>query len=193
MREALRVLGHLGLVESRSGLGTFVVDRGMPEGRVQYPQTPEALQELYEFRRAVEIPAARLAAERRNLDQMARIHAAWHACALAVERDSAVEFAQLDFAFHLSIMEAGQNRFHIDAYKSLESAFVSYVNLILGLGPLRSMLHFHDGLIEAIERGDPDAAAKAAEENFVETDVRLRLLQQGSGDSKEGSSLGPQF
>jgi GntR family transcriptional regulator, transcriptional repressor for pyruvate dehydrogenase complex len=185
IREALRVLEHLGLVESRSGLGTYVVDRGMPEGRLEYPQTPETLQELYEFRRAVEVPAARLAAERRTSDQMVRIKEAWAKCGIAVENDSPDEFARLDFFFHLSVIEATQNRFYIDTYKTLENAFAGYVNLILALGPLRSMLHFHDGMINAIERADPDAAVKAVEENFMETDVRLRLLLENDGGSNE--------
>jgi DNA-binding FadR family transcriptional regulator len=178
IREALRVLGHLGLVESRSGLGTYVVDGGMPKGRVEHPRTPETLQELYEFRRALEIPAARQAAERRTGEQMARIHAAWEQCALAVGRNNPDEFARLDYIFHLSIVEASQNRFAIEAYRHLETAFANYVTLILALGPLRSMLHFHDDLIAAIERGDADAAAREVEANFVETDVRLRLLLQ---------------
>jgi len=181
IREALRVLEHLGLVESRSGLGTYVIDRGMPKGRVEYPRTPEALRELYEFRRAIEVSAARLAAERRTANEMMRIQSAWDHCELAVERNSPDEFARLDYVFHLSIIQAAQNRFCFDAYKTLENAFAGYVNLILALEPLRSMLHFHDGLIEAIARGDADGAAKEVERNFMETDVRLRLLLQGNG------------
>jgi DNA-binding FadR family transcriptional regulator len=178
VREALRVLGHLGIVESRSGLGTFVVDRGMPEGRLKHPQTPEDLHNLYEFRRALEVPAARLAAERRTADELHRIQSAWNECELAVEADSAYEFARLDYFFHLSIVQASHNRLFVDAYRSLESVFPGHVNAVLALGPLRSMLHFHDELISAIERGEPDAAALAVAENFMETDVRLRLLSQ---------------
>jgi GntR family transcriptional regulator, transcriptional repressor for pyruvate dehydrogenase complex len=185
VREALRVLEHLGMVESRSGLGTYVIERGMPEGRLVYPQTPETFQELYECRRALEVPGARLAAERRTAAQLAAIKEAWARCRIAVENDSANEFAELDYVFHLSVIEAAQNRFYVDAYKTLENAFARCVNEILALGPLRSMLHFHDDLIDAIGRGDADAAVKAAEENFMETDVRLRLLLQNTGSSNE--------
>src|SRR5262249_32795166 len=128
---------------------------------------------------AIEVPAARLAAERRTKQDIARMRDAWAKCASAVERDSADEFARLDYRFHLTIVEVTQNRFYIEAYKTLEIPFAGYVNLILAQGPLRSMLHFHDGLIEAIARGDPEGAEKAAEENFMETDVRLRLLLNG--------------
>ena len=178
VREALRVLGHLGLVESKSGLGTYVIEQRMPDSTARYPQSPEALVELYEFRRAIEVPAARLAAERRTTDQMLRIKSAWRDCELAVKRDSAEEFAALDFLFHASIVDAAQNRFYSECYRNLQEPFTRNVTLILGQGQLRSMLHFHDDLISSIERREAKAAARAVEENFMETDVRLQLLLQ---------------
>jgi DNA-binding FadR family transcriptional regulator len=186
VREALRVLGHLGIVEAKSGLGTFVVDHSITRGH-EYPQSPELLQELYEFRRAIEVPAARLAAERRTASQIKAITGAWRACEEAVRKDSADEFARLDFLFHLSIIQVSGNRFYCQAYEPLEAAFRKNVNLILALGPLRSMLHFHDKLIAAIKRGDPDAAERAVNENFMETDVRLRLLLENNGSVKKDS------
>jgi DNA-binding FadR family transcriptional regulator len=185
VREALRVLGHLGLVESRSGLGTFVIEQQMPAVGAEYPQGPEGLVQLYEFRRAIEIPSARLAAERRTAEQLADIKSAWSKCELAVKRDSADEFARLDFLFHAAIVRAAQNRFFLESYLGVQDSFARNVTLILGQGQLKSMLHFHDGLIEAIERGNAKGAVREAEENFKETDVRVRLLMRSvSGADK---------
>jgi GntR family transcriptional repressor for pyruvate dehydrogenase complex len=189
VREALRVLGHLGIVESRSGLGTYVVGRDMQAARVEHPPTPQALQELYEFRRAIEMPAARLAAERRTKEHMRAIHSAWDDCGRAVKSDSPDEFARLDYKFHFSIVLASQNQLFIDAYRGIGKAFESRVNLILAQGPLRSMLHFHDDLIDAIERGDPDAAERAVAENYVETDVRLRLVIEGAKSEPSAANV----
>jgi GntR family transcriptional regulator, transcriptional repressor for pyruvate dehydrogenase complex len=179
VREALRVLGHLGLVEAKSGLGTFAAARDIPEGRVELPRTPEALRELYEFRRAIEVPCSRLAAELRTDEEFARIETAWRHCAGAVAQDSAAEFASRDYSFHLCIIEAAHNRFYLDAYRAIKRAFINYVDLILGLGPLHSMLHFHDGVIDAIRRHDADTAVRATEQNFVEIDVRLGMFMRG--------------
>jgi GntR family transcriptional regulator, transcriptional repressor for pyruvate dehydrogenase complex len=186
VREALRVLGHLGLVEARSGLGTYVVDRRMPEGGVDQPHTSAGVRQLYEFRRALEVPAARLAAARRSAEQLHNIRTAWDRCQTAVQNNSADEFARLDFRFHFSIIQASGNVFYIEAYRAIETSFASYVSLILALGPLQSMLHFHDGLISAIARRDPDAAAVAVGENFLETDVRVRLLTNNAGELEDG-------
>lgn len=176
IREALRVLGHLGVVESRAGLGTYVVNRAVPKGSVTRPLSPQALNELYEFRLAIEMPAARLAAERRTAKQMSNIVAAWQGCTAAVKRNDAVEFAKLDYNFHYSIVQASGNAFFTDAYATIGTSFGDYVGLVLGLGPLKSMLHFHDKLIEAIKHRDANAAAEAVAENFRETDVRRVML-----------------
>lgn len=181
IREALRVLGHLGIVESRSGLGTYVLDHGLPDGRLDLLETPEALYALYDFRHMLEVPAARLAAERRTADQLNAIVTTWRNCGRAAEKHNPIEFARLDYRFHLSIMQASRNHFLAQAYRGLEDTFVTYVNLILGLDPPHSMRHFHDGVILAIKRGDADAAARAVNENFRETDARLRLLSNRAG------------
>ena len=121
---------------------------------------------------------------RRN--NCSNIRAAWDRCQTAVQNNSADEFARLDFRFHYSIIQASGNAFYIEAYRALETSFASYVSLILALGPLQSMLHFHDGLISAIARRDPDAAAVAVGENFLETDVRVRLLTNNAGEFEDG-------
>lgn len=176
IREAPRVLDHLGMVESRSGLGTYVLDHGLPDGRLDSFETPEALHALYDFRHMLEVPAARLAAKHRTADQLNAIVTTWRDCGRAAEKHNPIEFARLDYRFHLSIMQASRNHFLAQAYRGLEDAFVNYLNLILGHGPPRSMQHFHDKVILAIKRGDAEAAARAVNQNFRETDARLRLL-----------------
>lgn len=176
IREALRVLGHLGLVESRTGLGTYVTQQTIADSPIEHPQTAETLVELFEFRKAIEVPSARLAAERHTPEQMNEIRDAWERCAQAVENNSSTEFARLDYLFHLSIVKASRNRFYVSAYEGLIEAFKGNVKLILGQGQLRSMLHFHDVLIAAIASRDADQAERAVKDNFMETDVRLGLL-----------------
>ncbi|MGN6117523.1 MAG: hypothetical protein ACTHN2_18625 [Nitrobacter sp.] len=59
--------------------------------------------------------------------------------------------------------------------------------LILGQSQFKSMLHFHDELIEAIKRRDAKAAVREVENNLKETDVRARLLfQTANGTQSAG-------
>jgi GntR family transcriptional regulator, transcriptional repressor for pyruvate dehydrogenase complex len=69
----------------------------------------------------------------------------------------------------------------------MQDSFASNVTLILGQGQPKSMLHFHDELIEAIERRDATAAVREVENNFKETDVRMGLLfQTANGTGSAG-------
>jgi DNA-binding FadR family transcriptional regulator len=176
VREALRVLGHLGLVQSRSGLGTFVVGRELAVRGSASVGEAEALVQFFEFRRAVEPAAARLAAQNRTLAALAAIELAWQACYEAAQNSSVEEFTALDHSFHLSIFEAGENHFLIDVYRSTRPDFIKYVGMVLALGPLTRMMHFHDNLIQAIRDQDSVAAIQAVEENFVDTDVRQKMM-----------------
>src|SRR5215211_1137494 len=80
VREAVKVLTTMGLVESRQGSGTYV--RTDPLPAVTHALTlsvePEehAIGRLFEFRQALEALAARRAAERRSDAQAASIVAA---------------------------------------------------------------------------------------------------------------------
>jgi DNA-binding FadR family transcriptional regulator len=111
VREALRVLTHLGLVEPRSGLGTYIVDKRIPDTHLRAPLTLDDVQHIYEFRFGLELQCARLAAERRTRQQMNAIRNAWAGCRRAVDMDSADEFARLDAEFHFSIVKAAGNPF----------------------------------------------------------------------------------
>lgn len=176
VREALRVLGHLGLVQSRSGLGTFVVGKELAMRQSAPDQEAEALSQFFEFRRATEPVAARLAAERRSTAALLAIKASWQACSTGAPDSTVAVFTALDYSFHFSIFEAGENQFLIDAYRAVRPSFIKYVGMVLELGPLTRMMHFHDKLIEAIDRQDSLAAVRAVEENFVDTDVRQRMM-----------------
>ena len=63
------------------------------------------------------------AAERRPYEQITQIKVAWRDCELAVKRDSADEFAALDYNFHFSIIKAAQNQYAIAAYSGIADAF----------------------------------------------------------------------
>ncbi|MFF9561704.1 FadR/GntR family transcriptional regulator, partial [Streptomyces albus] len=65
IREAVRTLAGLGMLESRQGAGVFLRSTTPPD---QWPRVleAEAILHVVEVRNAVEIEAARLAAQRRD-------------------------------------------------------------------------------------------------------------------------------
>ncbi|MDE8649903.1 FadR/GntR family transcriptional regulator [Rhodococcus qingshengii] len=103
VREALRSTGTLGLTETRSGSGTFVIAR-LPRPSLSYGAY--TARDLLEARPAVEVPAAGLAAERRSQEQLDSL--ADLCRRMDLERDSA-KWVTLDTLFHCEIAEASGN------------------------------------------------------------------------------------
>lgn len=103
VREALRSTGTLGLTETRSGSGTFVVARS-PRPSLSYGAY--TARDLLEARPAVEVPAAGLAAERRTQPQLDSLTALCRK--MDLERDSA-KWVTLDTLFHCEIAAASGN------------------------------------------------------------------------------------
>ena len=110
VREALSKLQASGLVETRHGIGTFVVGAGEePVFRIA-PQQMETLRDVIavlELRIGVETEAAGLAAQRRTAQNLAVMRSALDEFAAAVEagRDAVAA----DVRFHGEIARATQN------------------------------------------------------------------------------------
>ncbi len=78
IREAMSLLKSDGLVISHQGRGQFVNPHGSSVFRLEPPADTDAgLDELFEFLLAVEVPATRLAAQRRSAAELDAIRAAY--------------------------------------------------------------------------------------------------------------------
>lgn len=111
VREAIRILSVLGLVEVRAGEGTFVVDEHATFVAKAFSWTalldPQTIQDVVETRTAIESELAGLAAERapeamlravaREVDEMRR------------SSGDMARFSAADVRFHLLIADAAQN------------------------------------------------------------------------------------
>ncbi|GAA1850554.1 FadR/GntR family transcriptional regulator [Pseudonocardia ailaonensis] len=172
VREALRVLTSEGLVETSRGTtgGTFVrrpdpalVSEAL-RSRLSVLVTSDVLEvaEVIEARILLEVPAARLAAERRTEEQLARIVRTSKAKRTAAGPEERV----VDHTdFHLAVLEASQNR--------LISALAKPVYDVL-METVRKhepgAIHTDDDharIVDAITRRDGAAAAEAMESHLA--------------------------
>lgn len=175
IREAVRVLVHAGLLEVRQGDGTYVRARREIDAALQRRVMGAQLLEAYEVRLALEVEAARLAAQHRSDADVVRLRE------LMQHRNAASwqDYRKADTALHDHIVNASGNSLLADLYQAL-------------LNPLRtgdasniddSELTRDDpdrpemqDLLQAIENGDPDAAAEAAERHMKNVMGVLRFL-----------------
>jgi DNA-binding FadR family transcriptional regulator len=181
-REAVKSLAAKGLLSSRARQGIRV----LPETqwnlfdadilgwiRDSNPSL-ELLREFSELRIAIEPEAAMLAAQRQNEASMAIILAALNRMREAeIGLDDPLE---ADIAFHLSILNASENRFFMQLGRIIDTTLrvsIRYTNMLSGVQA--APYSEHKPIYDAIAAGKPDKARKASEKLVGDA---LKLINQ---------------
>ncbi len=165
VREVLRTLEERGLIEVRPGRGAFV-RRSDPAASVRpfdtaYRQRKPTPRDLVQARLMLERETARLAAENATDQDVAAMEAALARCDQA--RD-VVSRARADLDFHAAVARASRN-------PVIETMFGSITSLVFEL-MMRSLsdpeisrkgLPYHERVLAAIKKRDPEAATAAME------------------------------
>jgi GntR family transcriptional regulator, transcriptional repressor for pyruvate dehydrogenase complex len=166
LREALHILQAQGRIAIRHGQGTFVEEPQVAqELRAKVMATEHDLRELFDAREALEVPSAYWAAQRRSREDLRIMRATLNRIDLIASREE-VDFEQLqqlDAQFHLSIVEAASNRFINQTLGVLQDILHMSMETTLRLpGRMQASRADHAAILDAIERGDADAAGAAA-------------------------------
>jgi DNA-binding FadR family transcriptional regulator len=182
VREAISKLQASGLVQTRHGIGTFVVGLGDAAAFRVDPQQLATLRDviaLLELRIGIETEAAALAAQRRSPQNLAAMREALDQFTQAVEqgRDAVVA----DFAFHLEICRATQNAHFDGLLSALGSAVIPRSRLDPGglpdadrLAYLRRVNAEHESILDAITAHDAEAARAAMRTHLANSRERRR-------------------
>ncbi len=162
VREALRGLEATGIVEIEPFRGA----------RVRRP-TAEELLEAFTVRAELESYGARLAVERAGEAQIAeldRLLATMHRAARADDRH---ELAIADAAFHGTIIAMTGNATLIRVWQALEPFSRTYITLVApGVDPVE-IAAFHEPILDALRRRDPDLLEQVLRRHFVDAAARL--------------------
>lgn len=165
VREAIRGLVHAGLLEARPGDGTYVCASSELEVALQRRAAAENVLEIFEAREALELYAARLAAERALPEDVARMARALDRRDAEPDVTKAVEH---DLDFHLEMFAASGNQLITDIYCSLDRS--NTMSIPRGKSEAETRQLFtepwtdddpHRQLLAAICDRDPDSAAAA--------------------------------
>jgi GntR family transcriptional regulator, transcriptional repressor for pyruvate dehydrogenase complex len=168
VREALGRLRHEGIIHSRRGAGSFVTESGSGSSQVELDSAPpplqsiDDLQKFYDFRLAIEGEAAYRAAVNASARSRAQIKAELDALHVAV-RTGQVGVNQ-DFAFHMAVATASENRFFVSSLLALRPHLDFLIDLARSFSLSVSEEHIkmvhqeHAVVLEAIEARDGDGA-----------------------------------
>jgi len=178
IREAIKALTVLGVLEVRQGDGTYlkrtdstlltqVIEWGLLLGEKQ-------TLDLIEARKVIEIAVCRFAAERgtdQEIEELRRI--------MERMRTEPANFIELDVSFHLKLAEMSRNSVLKDVLSSIQSLLRTWIKLVIeSVGETEFSYRDHLAVYEAVSRRDPEAAALAMQKHMEDATKRLMTVIQ---------------
>lgn len=195
MREAIKSLSLIGLVEVRHGDGTYlrkadsailpqIIEWGLLLGE---PRT----RDLVEARQKIEEVIAGLAAERRDETDLAALRTSLAAMAEASGPDAdPAAFVDADVQFHLLLADAARNTALRDVLVGIQALLRAWIRRAISIGDRAGSLEEHMPILEAVERGDPEAAERAMAAHMRHAGERLERALAADADAR-GEAPGP--
>jgi DNA-binding FadR family transcriptional regulator len=179
VREAIRSLEAVGLVEVKHGAKTTVVDPAdrPPRDLDRWIQANrDEVLELLKVRGALDELAAQAAAELGDAERIEAVRAAHGAFSALSGAATADEFAERDTAFHLAVAEAAGSELLRDLLLELHG-HLAESRAVFFSPPRRAAASAkeHEAILDAIEHGDGAAARRATRKHIAS----VRTVMQG--------------
>jgi GntR family transcriptional regulator, transcriptional repressor for pyruvate dehydrogenase complex len=187
IREAVKVLVARGQVYTRRGSGLYVADKASSWRTTMLdsltPVDPTQVISLYEFRFMLELPAARLAAERITPHELRELREVVALNRQSAETQQRQQFRETDAAFHRVVAEATHNPFLASTIATTTRAQGWVFDIAAGRTQalLLTYAEQHEAILEAIQEGEPDTASQAMQAHLEwalshsKQEVRRRL------------------
>ncbi len=152
VREAVRTLVGMGILEVRHPVGTFVVGEPLTSSqalRLTSSNNPKQFQEAMEARCLIEMDINRLAAMRATGDQVIKFCKIIDSMEAALLSEHAEVYTEQDVSLHIAIAQASNNRFLANYVQSLRTVIGDFLQSIPGS---EADLKNHRELVAAIQQ-----------------------------------------
>jgi GntR family transcriptional regulator, transcriptional repressor for pyruvate dehydrogenase complex len=193
-REALQALLAMGLVEIRPGRGAIVIgvdtERAMDPGAVSALLLDQTVDDLYQFRRVIEVEIATRAATHATEDDIRKIREKQDAFRADVEEGRPV--AALDVAVHQAIAEASHNSIYASVLAMLEGLLANTRSMVESIDWARNRsVEDHDAIVNAIAAGNPERAGEAMRRHLITAVEAMAAARAARGDARDGDVAPP--
>jgi GntR family transcriptional repressor for pyruvate dehydrogenase complex len=184
VREALRSLAVMGVLESRMGDGTFVasdvgrfLERSFQWGLLL---NPKVVDDLIETRLMLESHNAQVAAGKGSADDLARMEEAVRQMEAAVNDPE--QYLEHDLQFHLAIAQATQNSILQNLLSTTRGYLQAWIRETLArpdMSEKRARLSIteHKRILRALRNKDAEAARQAMAAHILSSSADLRSRQ----------------
>lgn len=178
LREAIKVFTMMGLLEVRTGQGTFIT-----EGGSDFYAAPlawgiiiseKSIAELIEARLFIECEAVYLATMRASDQEHQDIEKAFLSMKSACEEENVRAFIEADVAFHLAIAKAAHNSVILQTLKAIRKLLEMWIEKVLvDMDTVRLTLSEHEAVYRGILNKNPEAAREGIRKHLNFAGKRL--------------------
>ena len=173
VREAIKMLHSIGVIEVKMGAGTFIT-RSF-NGSILEPLILSLAfeqgtsRELVDLRLMMEIGAAKLAIQAASDEEIERLEAANEKLKEAAEEknDNSDYLRETDLKIHYTLFEITKNRFLAKIGKAIYRLFFASIEKTVELDPYKAYLN-HKLYIDAIKARDKESVGKRIREALAE-------------------------
>lgn len=172
VREALRALEVIGLVESRHGAGNYIktnFDNSLFEPlSIMFMLQESSLEEMYDLRETLELQCVKLSAKNIEDNELELLTAILDRMYVARSEEESLE---LDIKFHYLIARTSRNVLLINVLEVISQLMDEFIQKsrmqILHQGNTReNLLEIHENLVRALKCKDELKACNAMAEHF---------------------------
>lgn len=169
VREAMVSLQSMGIIDIRSGEGTFLNDDStimMDHFKIKFLLNQYKVEELVEARVILETQIVKLAIDNMQPKGIAAIEK----CHLNMieSKEDMDKFIENDFKFHMLIAKATKNGYLAEMLKTTRGLLYEVNKLVvLKPGQINRVIGSHYRIIEAIKQGDKKAASLELKDNIM--------------------------
>lgn len=200
IREALKILEYMGVLDSSRGDGTYVKNIVLEDliGKLDFPitATADTLMDLLELRISLESFAASCAAQRRTEEDIAALDQTIKDMRKAkktscIDGDSVQKLRELSHEFHRLLVRSAHNSVLSSVYENLyELLDVSRQFTIDNSGISYNSILAHEAIFHRIIQRDANGAREAMEEHL--SDVRINLSSRlAEAEAQEQNQSAP--
>lgn len=180
IREAMKVMIYLGLIDRNNSRTTYISKNAMEKVLIRnvldsFEGHRDAL-EMIEVRKIIEPEAAALAAERKEDHVIERLEEEY--AIMAENKDNLDKFIEHDNQFHHCIFSGTGNRIIIDLMESIHNAIINSQSSVLQASKTikpRS-LHYHKDVLDAIKSGDSQKAREAMLNHILDVEKEMFVI-----------------
>jgi len=184
IREALKALTVLGIIEVRQGDGTYLkkLDSALLTQSIEWGLLlgEKHMMDIIEARKEIELAIVKYAAVRRTDEELGQLEKILE----QLKHSTLDDFVQHDIAFHLKLAEMAKNSALKGVLTSIQSLLRTWIKCVIDAAGETGFSYLdHYSIYKAIAEKDPEAAYRAMEVHMQ--DATRRLIEEIQKDTAE--------